>query len=108
MVWISASLVFREQLDPKWRSNLPSVTYPQMVSATSVFPARNPSPGRPDNYVKSYTSRQSRYDARADRRFNDWFLFGIATPLLWLEGTCSADIEVCAPYGEDVIVELWP
>ena len=70
-------------------------------------PVRNIAPGRADNYVQSYTNRRTRYDARADRRFNDWFLFGIPSPLLWLEGACLADIDYGIPGGE-VVIELWP
>jgi hypothetical protein len=79
--------------------------YPQPYSQP---PTRNFSPGRADNYVQSYTSRQTRFDARADRRFNDWFLFGIPTPLLWLEGACQADVDCVIPLGGEVVIDLWP
>jgi hypothetical protein len=83
---------------------LQSDKYNQLYSAV---PARNVSPGRADNYIRSYTNRQSRYQTRADRRFNDWFLFGIPSPLLWLEGACLADVGYGIPGREEVIVELW-
>jgi len=64
--------------------------------------------GRAQNYVKSYTTRQGRFDARVDRRYGDWFLYGIPTPLLWLESDCLVDVDDGIPWAEEVIVELWP
>ena len=78
---------------------------PQLYPPPST---RSHSPGRPDNYVQSYTNRQTRFDARADRRFNDWFLFGIPAPLLWLEGACLPDVDCVIPYGVEVVIDLWP
>jgi hypothetical protein len=89
----------------KVRSNLSNERYPQ--AAPPIAPRNLPS-GHASDYVQSYTNRQSRYDARADRRFNDWFLFGIPSPLLWLEGGCSLENDDGLPCGNPVIVELWP
>jgi hypothetical protein len=57
----------------------------------------------------SSLNRQSRFDARAERRWGNWDGFlAFPTPLLWLE----AEPVVC--FGEEclleepAIIELWP
>lgn len=74
---------------------------------TNLFSVAGPVQQTRFNLVN--TDRQSRFDARAERRWGNWDGFlAFPTPLLWLE----AEPVVCFGNGclleEPAIIELWP
>jgi hypothetical protein len=74
---------------------------------TNLFSVTGAAPQTRFNLVN--TDRQSRFDARAERRWGNWGGFlEFPTPLLWLE----ADPVVClgdeCVLEEPAIIELWP
>ena len=65
-----------------------------------------------NNRTSSFTGvnldRQSRFQARSARRWGDWSVLEIATPVLWLDDGCGI-----SPYGDyaldaPALIELWP
>jgi hypothetical protein len=74
---------------------------------TNLFSIAAPVPQTRLNLVN--TNRQSRFDARAERRWGNWGCFlEFPAPLLWLETepvVCLGDECVFAP---TLIVDLWP
>ena len=73
---------------------------------TNLFSVAGPVPQTRFNLV--YTGRQSKFDARAERRWGNWGGFlAFPTPLLWLEAEpvlCFGDECLLEP----AIIELWP
>lgn len=69
------------------------------------------SSGRISSYVGANTDRQRRFEARSARRWGDWFILNVPTPLLWLD---DGDDEylLAAPSRYEVwppaVIELWP
>ena len=65
-------------------------------------------PARQTRFNLVYTGRQSKFDARAERRWGNWGGFlEFPTPLLWLETepvVCFGDECLLEP----AIIELWP
>jgi hypothetical protein len=78
-----------------------------MLNKTTLFSVARPVPQTRFNLVNS--DRQSRFDARTERRRGNWGGFlEFPTALLWLE----TEPVVCFPgeclLEEPVIIELWP
>lgn len=56
----------------------------------------------------SNRDRQSRFDSRSRRRWGDWDILEVATPLLWLDDECiltSGDPLTCTALAT---ADLWP
>jgi hypothetical protein len=41
----------------------------------------------------SYAGRQSRFDARSQRRYGDWSVLGVPAVLLWLEDAVDPNVD---------------
>jgi len=74
---------------------------------TNLFSATGAAPQTRFNLVN--TDRQSRFDARAERRWGNWGGFlEFPTPLLWLEAEPVVCVDDELAYVEPVVIELWP
>lgn len=74
---------------------------------TSLFSVAGPVRQTRFNLVN--TDRQSRFDARAERRWGNWGGFlEFPTPLLWLETEPAVCLSDECVFGAPVIIELWP
>jgi hypothetical protein len=72
---------------------------------------RNFNSARVASYAGVNTDRQSRFDARAARRFGDWGILAVPTPFLWLEDIYAPVVPFA--FGVDAwpveeVIELWP
>ena len=61
--------------------------------------------GHPGNYAGWYTDRRLKQDLRANRRWGDWSILGMSTPLLWLEADALLDETLLV---DQAIDDLWP
>jgi len=70
----------------------------QPINRPYPRPAVQPANVQPAKYAGSYTDRRHKHNLRADRRWGDWSILEVSTPLLWLEADAVLDAE---------IVDLW-
>jgi hypothetical protein len=64
---------------------------------------------RPSTYWKVNTNRQTRHEAREQRRYGNWDILGIPTSLLWLDAAFAvAALEIDELAESEVIFDLWP
>ena len=76
------------------------------------IPARQVSAGqflrqRVDAYAGAHIDRQRRFEARSARRWGDWFILDVPTPVLWITNgyaTPCEEIDFVSPFGTDI----WP
>jgi hypothetical protein len=74
---------------------------------TNLFGPARPAPRT--ELALSSLNRQSRFDARAERRWGNWGGFlAFPTPLLWLEAEPGLCVDDELAYVEPVVIELWP
>jgi hypothetical protein len=68
----------------------------------------NVSGARTIGYGGIDVDRQSRFQARSDRRWGNWSVLEVATPILWLGNQCEPLLP--DELGEFIspVVELWP
>jgi len=58
--------------------------------------------------VGSNVKRQTRFNARADRRRGNWDILGIDTALLWAVDACLADTDDNPMCAEPLADDIWP
>jgi hypothetical protein len=71
----------------------------QNVSAASA---------RTSGYGGVYVDRTTRFQARCDRRWGNWSMLEVATPILWLGNQCEPLLDEPGEFISPVVVELWP
>src|SRR5579863_10184224 len=54
------------------------------------FPAASRNQGQFKSYAGAHANRQSRFEARSARRWGDWGVLGIPTPVLWFDALYEA------------------
>ena len=65
------------------------------------------SPGRSNQYRGALAKRQTRFDARSDRRYGNWSFLELPTAMLWLDSELLA-AEVAEDQPSQVRDNLWP
>lgn len=83
--------------------NMPNV-FPTQVGNLGRLPQARPvrpSPG-------SLATRQSRFEARSDQRWGNWWILEVPTALLWAADVCIAAIDEDMECPEPALIDLWP
>lgn len=79
-----------------------------MRSTPSIGRGRMPAPMPAHAYRGSNVDRQSRFESRSARRWGDWGILAVATPLLWLEDEYAETVEDSLLDSAPPITDLWP
>ena len=58
--------------------------------------------------VGSNVNRQTRHNARADRRRGNWDILGVDTALLWAVDACLAETDDDRMCAEPPAADIWP
>ena len=83
---------------------MPTNLRPQIGLRPSFAPV---SPGRSNQYRGVLANRQTRFDARSDRRYGDWSFLELPTAMLWLDSELLAT-EAADDQPPQVWDNLWP
>lgn len=73
---------------------------PLPVTSTARPPA---AAVQPYKYVGANADRRLRFDSRADRRWGDWSILELQTPLLWLEADALLEDSLL----DQAIIDPW-
>ena len=63
---------------------------------------------RTSDYVGVNAGKQGRFQARCDRRWGNWSMLEVPTPILWLGYDWEPSLNEPGEFISPVVVELWP